>query len=128
MRQLACILLLAAAVPAAAEEGAPVTARIIDTALDRKPEHTVAPKYPRDARRDRIEGTVQVCFEIDRKGRPRRVAVRHSTNRVFEKPSIKAVKASTFRPLREGETLPLIKSCRTFIFSLEPAEDPAPGR
>lgn len=124
-RHWVCLLVLTIAVSAAADEDTPATARIIDTDLERMPEQTVAPDYPRIARRDRVEGTVQVCFEIDRKGRPRRVAVRNSTNRVFEKPSVKAVKASTFRPLRDGETAPQIKSCRTFIFSLEPIDEPA---
>jgi len=97
-----------------------VTARIVDTGLQRIPELTVAPVYPRKARRDRIEGEVQVCFEVDRDGRPRRVAVRRSTHRVFEKPSIRAVKASSFRPLAADAPDPKIKSCRTFVFSLEP--------
>jgi protein TonB len=99
-----------------------VVAKIVDSDIDRIPAYTVAPEYPRKARRDRIEATVQVCFEIDRQGRPRRVAVRNSTNRAFERPSIKAVRASSFRPLKDEEKLQSIKSCRTFIFSLEPAE------
>lgn len=106
-----------------AEENASSGARIVDSTHGRMPEHTVAPGYPDVARRDRIEGTVQVCFEVTRKGRPRRVAVRHSTNRVFEKASVRAVKASRFRPVPDGEAVPQIKSCRTFIFELEPADD-----
>lgn len=111
---------LAPTVHAADEESA--VALVIDGQSDRVPTHTVAPKYPRKARRDRIEGRVQVCFEIDRQGRPRRVAVRNSTHRAFEKPSIRAVRASIFRPLGKNEALQAIKSCRTFIFSLEPVE------
>lgn len=103
-------------------EEAPILAIVSDKDVDRFPDHTVAPKYPRKARRDRIEGAVQVCFEVDRKGRPRRVAVRSSSNRAFERPSVRAVKESTFRPLAEDETPSGIKSCRTFIFSLHPAE------
>jgi TonB family protein len=99
-----------------------VVAKIVDSDSDRIPVYTVAPEYPRKARRDRIEATVQVCFEINRQGRPRRVAVRNSTNRAFEGPSLKAVKASSFRPLKDDQKLQSIKSCRTFIFSLEPAE------
>ena len=99
-----------------------IVARVIDNNIERHPTLTVAPEYPRKARRDRIEATVQVCFEIDRQGRPRRVAVRNSTNRAFESPSLKAVKASSFRPLKDDQKLQSIKSCRTFIFSLEPAE------
>ena len=108
--------------PAAVAEEVTPLAHVIDSNTERIPSQTIVPKYPHKARRDRIEGEVEVCFEIDRKGRPRRIAVRNSTNRAFEKPSTKAVRASSFRPLEEGEDLQSIKSCRTFIFSLEPVE------
>ena len=105
-----------------ADDDEPPLARIVENIVKRVPEHTVAPQYPRKARRDRIEGEVQVCFEIDRKGKPRRVAVRTSTHRAFERPSIKAVRASTFRPIKDDADVPQIKSCRTFVFSLQPAK------
>ncbi len=101
----------------------PIVARFIDENLTRTPTNTVAPPYPRKARRDRIEGEVTVCFEIDRKGRPRRIAVRSSTGRQFEKPARKAVRQSRFAPLADDEPLPSIKTCRTFIFALLPLED-----
>jgi TonB family protein len=97
-------------------------ARVIDSSTERVPSHTVVPEYPREARRDRVEGEVQVCFEVNREGRTRRISVRTSTHRAFEKTSIKAVRASRFRPVGRDDPLPAIKSCRTFIFSLEPAE------
>jgi TonB family protein len=99
-----------------------LVAHVVDSSTNRIPLHTVAPEYPRKARRDRVEGEVQVCFDVDREGRTRRIAVRNSSHRVFEKPSIKAVRASLFRPIGREEPLQAIKSCRTFIFSLEPAE------
>ena len=37
------------------------SARLIDEISDRVPRLTVAPQYPKNARRDRIEGEVQVC-------------------------------------------------------------------
>lgn len=120
MQRLLFLLALILAAPVLfAEDDVPV-AHVVDSVTDRIPLQTVAPEYPRKARRDRIEGQVEVCFDIDRKGRPRRIAVRNSTNRAFEKPSIKAVRASTFRPLKDDEELQSIKSCRSFIFSLEP--------
>ena len=91
---------------------------------DRTPLHTVVPVYPKSALRDRLQGEVQVCFHIDREGSPYRIAVRNSTHRVFERPSIHAVRASTYVPLRKGEVLPAIKTCRTFKFTLEPVQDP----
>ena len=123
MRQLIFILFMLITNVSGAAESESVVARVIDSSNERVPEHTVAPTYPRKARRDRIEGEVRVCFEIDRQGRPRRVAVRNSTNRTFEKPSIKAVKASTFRPLEKNEPVPQIKACRTFIFTLQPLDE-----
>jgi len=115
------LLVMILAIPALWEDE--TVAQVIDNIAGRIPLQTVAPEYPRKARRDRVEAQVEVCFEINREGRPRRIAVRNSTNRAFEKPSIKAVRASSFRPLNDDEELQSIKSCRTFIFSLEPTED-----
>ena len=83
-----CVLagLLAAAWPAPAEEAL----------LERVPLKTAVPEYPDAALRDRVEGEVQVCFEVDRRGRPWRIAVRSSTHRIFERPSIRAVRASSY--------------------------------
>lgn len=119
-RVLVALIILAPAIAGSAE---PQQARVIDSKTDRVPEQTVVPVYPKKARRDRIEGEVQVCFEVDRSGRPRRVAVRRSSHRIFERPSLRAVKASTFRPLDDDKELQAIKSCRTFVFSLQPVQD-----
>lgn len=116
------LLAVSFAAPAIAADEPPLIAHVIESSTDRVPAHTVAPEYPRKARRDRIEGEVQVCFHVDRNGRTHRIAVRNSTHRDFEKPSIKAVRASSFRPIGKEEPLPAMKSCRTFIFSLEPVE------
>lgn len=113
------LLIIAQAIAA---DDAPLAARVIDADTNRVPLLTVIPQYPHKARRDRVEGEVQVCFHIDRAGRTRRTSVRTSTNRVFERPSIQSVRASTFRPLGKDEPLPEMKSCRTFIFALEPAK------
>ena len=92
----------------------------IDSDTNRVPLLTVVPKYPAVARRDRIQGEVQVCFNITRDGYPRRIAVRSSSNRLFEKPAMKAVRKSTWVRLNDDEELPGIKACRTFRFSLVP--------
>lgn len=105
--------------PAFAQQGV----RQQDSGTDRVPLHTMVPDYPKVARRDRIEGEVQVCFEITREGRTRRIAVRRSTNRLFERPAIRAVRASTFQPLPKDAELSGIKACRTFRFYLEPVVD-----
>ena len=94
--------------------------RYIDEDTDRIPLHTVVPIYPEVARRDRIEGEVQLCYHIDKKGRPYRIAVRNSTHRMFEKPAKRAIRASTYKPLEPGERSSGIKTCRTFRFELTP--------
>ena len=92
----------------------------VDTEYDRQPLHTVVPEYPEKARRERIEGEVQVCFDITREGFPRRIAVRRSSHRYFEKAARKAVRRSTWQPIPRGQELPAIKACRTFRFALVP--------
>ena len=99
---------------------APEAIERIDSDTDRIPLHTVIPDYPRIARRDRIEGEVQVCFNITRDGRPTSIAVRRSTNRMFERPARKAVRKSTWVPLASDQPSAGIKACRTFRFSLVP--------
>ncbi len=116
------LLTLFLALPVLGAETEQRRARIIESDSGRIPAHTIVPLYPEKARRDRIEGEVQVCFDVDRNGRTRRVAVRRSSHRIFERVSIRAVKASTYRPLGDAEDLQSIKSCRTFVFSLQPVE------
>ncbi len=93
----------------------------------RVPLHTVVPEYPEAARRERLEGEVEVCFNVDRDGKTRRVAVRRSSNRVFEKPAKRAVRQSTYKPLPEDVELSGIKTCRTFRFYLNPVAIEKPG-
>ena len=95
----------------------------IDSDTDRVPQLTVIPEYPDIARRDRIEGEVQVCFDISRDGYPQRIAVRRSSNRLFEKPVRKAVRKSTWAPLKKDQKVSGVKACRTFRFTLVPAEE-----
>ena len=110
------LLLLWATTGIAADE--PSVTHLEDESHERVPLNTVAPVYPSVARRDRIEGDVQVCFKVDREGRPFRIAVRTSTNRVFEKPAIRAIRASRYQPLPDSQPVPAIKTCRTFRFRL----------
>ena len=118
-RALVVTGLLAAATASFADDAVNVSASSDDTG-ERMPLHTVVPKYPESARRARVEGEVEVCFNVDRRGRTHRVSVRRSSNRAFEKPAKKAVRASTYRPLEEGRELSGIKTCRTFRFFLNP--------
>ena len=113
-RWLPCVLFLAPYVVA----GDSSVTHLQDDQHERVPLNTVAPAYPALARRDRIEGDVQVCFNVDRKGRPYRIAVRTSSNRVFEKPAIRAIRASRYQPVPRDQEVPAIKTCRTFRFRL----------
>lgn len=117
LSMLAVLSLLAAHAQASADEQ---SATFSDFDSQRKPLLTLIPDYPKVARRDRIEGEVQVCFDITRAGRTRRIAVRKSTHRILEKPAIRAVRASTYEPLSDDAVMSGIKSCRTFRFTLEP--------
>ena len=98
-----------------------------DSDSDRQPVSTMVPEYPEAARRERIEGEVQVCFDITREGFPRRIAVRHSSHRYFEKPARDAVRRSTWKPVPRGEAVPSIKACRTFRFALVPVQKQEPA-
>jgi len=122
MRRIVRRCLVAAALLAAgaAAADAPET-RLGDGSHERVPLNTVAPAYPEAARRDRIEGDVQVCFNVDREGRPYRIAVRSSSNRAFEKPAIRAIRASRYKAVPKDREVPAIKTCRTFRFRLESA-------
>ena len=104
---------------AIADEKPTVADLHVDTG-ERVPLHTVVPQYPEQARRARVEGEVEVCFNVNRSGKTRRVGVRRSTNRIFEKPSRDAVRKSSYKPLAEDESLSGIKTCRTFRFYLSP--------
>ena len=97
----------------------PNVTHLTDQSSERVPLNTVAPVYPAIALRDRVEGDVQVCFKVDRQGRPYRIAVRSSTERIFEKPSIRAIRASRYVALPPEKEVPGIKTCRTFQFRLE---------
>lgn len=107
--------------------------QLSDYDVDRKrvPLYTVMPDYPEIARRDRIQGEVQVCFEITRDGRTRRIAVRKSSHRLFEKAAMRAVRESSYVPVADDAVLSGIKSCRTFRFTLEPTvmetDNPVPA-
>ena len=122
--QLCLALLLAIGVRA--QEGDDVS-QLLDPGGDRVPMQTIVPIFPEKALRERIQGQVEVCFNVDREGRTSRIAVRSSTHRMFEKPAINAIRASSYQPLEEHEILSSIKTCRTFRFKLDPIaiEDPS---
>ncbi|NIV17539.1 MAG: TonB family protein [Woeseiaceae bacterium] len=118
-RVLVLASLLAGFVAAGSADEVPDVTHVTDD-TERQPLHTIVPLYPEKARRERLEGVVKVCFNVTRDGRTRGVRVRESTNRIFEKPSLHAVRASTYQALRPDQQTSGIKSCRTFEFRLIP--------
>ena len=97
-----------------------VVRHFIDTATDRVPSLTAFPSYPSIARRDRIEGEATVCFKIRTNGRISRPIVTDYSHKIFSKPSLRAIKKSTFEPLGPGQILKTARACRTYRFRLEP--------
>jgi len=91
-----------------------------DSSSDRIPTVTAVPQYPEKARRDRIEGEATVCYLIDSHGRIKRPSVRQSSHKMFAKPSMKAIRQSSYEPLRPDQNLSQVKSCRTYRFLLNP--------
>jgi len=125
-RNLLSVALLLLALPVSAQDDSSIT-HLLDPAAERRPLQTVVPVYPERAVTDRVQGDVEVCFNVDREGRTSRISVRQSSHRMFEKPSTLAVRASSYMPLKEHEILSGIKTCRIFRFRLDPVaiEDPS---
>lgn len=127
--ELACLMLAAFALaPAAAfcddevdEIDVPADVGEPVPVLARTPAVTQFPDYPPLARRQRIEGEATVCFKVAPNGRVLDPVIESSTHKLFEKPALAAIRASTFEPLGPGETVSAARMCRTFRFRLEPA-------
>ncbi len=103
-----------------AEEIAKRHFRMTDSSTDRTPAKTAFPTYPTIARRDRIEGDATVCFRVDLDGRIRSIKVKSYSHRIFRRPALRAIKASSFEPLQPHEVLTTARTCRTYRFRLEP--------
>ena len=124
-RNLFSTALLSITLSVSAQENVDVT-HLLDPAGERKPLQTIVPVYPERALTDRVQGDVEVCFNVDREGRTSRISVRQSSHRMFEKPAVHAVRASSYMPLQENKVLSGIKTCRTFRFRLDPVAIEAP--
>ena len=99
-----------------------------------QPERTAAitalPAYPADAQRDRAAGETTVCFDVDSRGRVVRPSVSNSTHESFERPAIKAIRASTFMPIAKDRIRSGSEMCRVYNFdpnSVQAATSPVLG-
>lgn len=121
-RVVAAVVVAGLLLPCAgsAEEPTPGGTYLSDTRRERTPAITAFPKYPYVARRDRMEGEATVCFTVNAKGQIIRPGIRNSSHRIFEKPALEAIRASTFEPLKPGETKSNLKTCRIYRFRLDP--------
>ncbi len=77
------------------------------------------PEYPREAIRAEIGGLATACFTITRKGRVRDVVVVQSSNELFRKPVIKAIRKSRYTPAKHNGKPVAAQLCRSYRFSLE---------
>jgi TonB family protein len=105
---------------ALAEKSEPRVYHLTDSSTDRTPSMTSFPTYPRIARRDRIEGDATVCFKIGTDGTIRSIRVKSYTDRIFRRPVLRAIKNSSFEPLKPHEVYSSSRTCRTYRFRLEP--------
>jgi len=79
------------------------------TLLDKQPRAKVQmpPEYPANMKKDGLDGTVMVEFDVDVKGRVVSARVRQSTDRAFEEPTLRAVLKWRFEPgLSKGLPVP----------------------
>lgn len=63
-----------------------------------EPLKRINPKYPGEAKKDRLEGTVWIKIEIDETGKPTKASVLKSDAAVFDQPAIDAAMQWMFKP------------------------------
>jgi protein TonB len=80
--------------------------------LEKRPEAVsqIAPAYPAELRKARIEGLVTLVFILDESGRVEEPRVENSSRPEFEKPALDAIRKWRFRPgIKDGQAV------RTYI-------------
>lgn len=104
---------LAAGFASAEAAGAGEALDTFDVAdLERRPEviASVAPVYPAELRKARVEGSVNLLFVLDEEGRVQDARVDSSTRTEFETPALEAIRKWRFKPgMKDGQAV------RTFL-------------
>jgi periplasmic protein TonB len=80
--------------------------------LEKRPEliASVAPKYPAELRKARVEGRVTILFLLDENGQVQDPRIETSSRPEFEKPALEAVRRWRFKPgMKDGQAV------RTFM-------------
>jgi protein TonB len=68
----------------------------------------VNPDYPEELRRKKISGAVAVEFVVSENGKPEELTVKHSSNHIFDRLAVDAVKQWRFEPARvDGKPAPV---------------------
>lgn len=76
--------------------------------LEKKPEalSQVAPAYPAELRKAKIEGLVTLVFILNENGRVEEPRVENSSRPEFEKPALEAIRKWRFRPgMKDGQAV-----------------------
>ena len=76
------------------------------TELEKRPELmvSVAPQYPADMRKAKVEGTVTIVFILNEAGQVEEPNVQSSSRPEFEKPALDAVRKWKFKPgMKDGK-------------------------
>jgi TonB family protein len=110
----------ATSLPSAIKEKEPaknkITKKEIEPILDlsRNPKiiKTIDPKYPRSALQRRINGSVQVIFDVDRSGNTTNIRIKSSTNKLFDSEAMRVIRSSKFEPALNSKGIP------TYYFDL----------
>ncbi|HAV13448.1 MAG TPA: hypothetical protein DCX06_08180 [Opitutae bacterium] len=89
--------------------------------LDKKPgtQKQVAPIYPIDATRQGLSGWVRAEFIIDKRGNVVNVKIIRSSNAIFEKPTINALRQFKFSPGEKGGKVVTTRARIEIPFTIE---------
>jgi TonB family protein len=136
MRFLALILLLAAAVPAAAQQPSSNSTRVYElheVEVLPRPQNagdfTAALRagYPPHLRDSGVGGTVQVAFVVRPDGQPSDIRVLSTPDPGFDAPSVQAVSLLRFSPAQLGGGAVPVRVEQPITWRAEPAPESAPA-
>lgn len=90
-------------------EGIGLVYRVAKGVTPAKPTKSPDPEYPKEARKQRYEGTSVLWVVVDTNGLPREVGVTRPTGHGLDEKAIEAVKKWRFTPaMKDGKTVPVL--------------------
>ena len=60
-----------------------------------------------------------MCFRIDTRAKVLSAKIKSTSHKIFVKPTLRAIRASSFEPLGPGQILKGTKTCRIYRYRLE---------